>query len=971
MEAIALVSEPPGSFVYHLTLLFALEAAGLLAIAQWRRGQTPGAGRLGLGLNALFVLHLILFVAALLGQARVLNGLIILPPLARAVSALTVIVIMWLVFAARASRLSDSLLVLGTAGVLIGLAFTWPGWIQAVNGGATAFNGSLYDTVWTYALIGLSALAALVVLITGLALGLPGWGIGLACLLIIGIGHGLHLYLFWVGLSQSGVARLAEIVAVPMLIGLALRTAPVSAELPAPQRVALPPGQPVAGFGVTALTPELAQSLARLGQAPDLPSQAAQVSEAVTRACGADLTLLISAPDALNMCSLLSAYDGRKHEALPGAFFSAEGLPRLKATLTQSELTSLDPLADSIELQRLSGSVGVATIGPALLAPLIDPGAAQGFAVLALINTSGRAFTSHQRAVLEALRGPARDALHDVDGDRLAVEREHERLKTELKRAEEERQAARAETDRLAVALEQANAETKQLNQAILDLRGEMQGHDSVASRIVELGGQLTAVQLALRASEGRASEAESALAAARAAHEAAEARATEAERSLATLQTDLAALETAGGVGALSLAERQRLLAEIEGLRDQVESGQWKIATQQLDYDFLVNQEAQLREELTQARTELEAVRHERQVPTVSLADPDTAPNVAVLQRELGELSEALSAATEALNSRQQALSDREQQMAELDQRLRSAERELHQLRPLAGHLDAYEQLLQAQRRITALESELASQAAQLQRAPDGLSRQTFDVIASLIQELRQPLSNVRGYSDLLLGESVGILGALQRKFLERVTAACERMATLLDELVRVADIDNDQLSLQPQKFDLLYVVDDAIHSCAAQYREKGLNLRLDIGDGLPAVTADRDAVRQILTHLLQNAAGAAPNDGDVVLRIRDQAAPDAVPATGERLGPGVYISISDSGSGIAIEDQPRVFSRLYRADSPLITGLGETGVGLSLAKALTQAQGGKIWFNTTVGRGTTFHVMLPLQPPATNGHH
>jgi len=248
----------------------------------------------------------------------------------------------------------------------------------------------------------------------------------------------------------------------------------------------------------------------------------------------------------------------------------------------------------------------------------------------------------------------------------------------------------------------------------------------------------------------------------------------------------------------------------------------------------------------------------------------------------------------------------------------------------------------------------------------------QSMEVIASLSQELRQPMSSIVGYSGLLMGESVGILGALQRKFLERIKASTERMGSLLDDLIRVTALDSGKLELIREALDVVKVVEDAILSVGAQFREKGINLQLNIADDIPAVTADRDAVRQVLGHLLNNAGSASAIDGAVTLTVQRET---DQPRGGDPLQ-YLFISVRDTGGGIAPEDQPRVFSRLYRADAPLIAGLGDTGVGLSIAKALVEAHAGRIWVNSEMGQGSTFCVLLPLDSapaniPGGNGAH
>jgi len=105
-------------------------------------------------------------------------------------------------------------------------------------------------------------------------------------------------------------------------------------------------------------------------------------------------------------------------------------------------------------------------------------------------------------------------------------------------------------------------------------------------------------------------------------------------------------------------------------------------------------------------------------------------------------------------------------------------------------------------------------------------------------------------------------------------------------------------------------------------------------------------------LIHLLQNAGAATPMEGTIALKVQ---------TTADEGKSYVMIQVTDSGGGIPEEDLPRVFTRLYRADNVLIQGVGDTGVGLSIAKTLTEAQHGRIWVESQPGAGATFCVLLP----------
>ena len=231
--------------------------------------------------------------------------------------------------------------------------------------------------------------------------------------------------------------------------------------------------------------------------------------------------------------------------------------------------------------------------------------------------------------------------------------------------------------------------------------------------------------------------------------------------------------------------------------------------------------------------------------------------------------------------------------------------------------------------------------------------SSEQAEVVASISQELRQPMSSIVGYTDLLLGESVGILGALQRKFVERIKSSTERIGTLIDDLIQVTILETGLNELKPEQVDLNLIIDNAMSYTSSQVREKNISMHLDLPKNMSPIYADREALQQILIHLLQNAGSASPVEGTVHLTVQTQS--DA----GKDY---VQIQVSDTGGGISAGDLPRVFTRLYRADNVLIQGVGDTGVGLSIAKTLTEAQKGRIWVESQAGVGSTFSVLLPI---------
>ena len=254
-------------------------------------------------------------------------------------------------------------------------------------------------------------------------------------------------------------------------------------------------------------------------------------------------------------------------------------------------------------------------------------------------------------------------------------------------------------------------------------------------------------------------------------------------------------------------------------------------------------------------------------------------------------------------------------------------------------------------------LQNDLAEANMKLMQLEKGqvgaYSTEQAEVIASIAQDLRQPMSSVVGYTDLLLGESVGILGSLQRKFVERIKASTERIGTLVDDMIQVTNLETGLTELKPEPADVNAIVDNAMSYTSSQIREKNITLHLDLPKQIQSIYADREALQQILIHLLQNAGSVSPVEGTITLKVQTRT---------EDNREYVMLQVTDTGGGIASEDIPRVFTRLYRADNVLIQGVGDTGVGLSIAKTLTEAQNGRIWVESEEGVGSTFSVLLPM---------
>ena len=250
------------------------------------------------------------------------------------------------------------------------------------------------------------------------------------------------------------------------------------------------------------------------------------------------------------------------------------------------------------------------------------------------------------------------------------------------------------------------------------------------------------------------------------------------------------------------------------------------------------------------------------------------------------------------------------------------------------------------ADQRVLALKNQLAGE-----NPPD----EHYEEIATIVQEMRQPISSIIGYSDFLLGESVGILGALQHKFLERIKMLTERMNRLVTELTRLTATQiSGAKSFGEDGVDLYAIVEGAISESMQGLRAKGINLHLDVAENLPTIQADDDAMRQVLVNLIENAREVTPANGEVALRASLQGS--------EHQQSYVLVQIADQGGGIPPDYIPRVFSRFGYADGKPIPGTGGKSSHLSVVKMLVENSAGRIWVDSQENIGATFSILLPV---------
>lgn len=230
---------------------------------------------------------------------------------------------------------------------------------------------------------------------------------------------------------------------------------------------------------------------------------------------------------------------------------------------------------------------------------------------------------------------------------------------------------------------------------------------------------------------------------------------------------------------------------------------------------------------------------------------------------------------------------------------------------------------------------------------------RMVDDLRVTVSQELRSPMTTINSYADLLLAESVGILGGAQRTLLQRIKDSVRTMNSLLNELLIPQPVTVERPGTG-RGVEVASLVDQVAEQVAADHRESQVTLTTAIATDLPPLDADAEIVRHVLVGLLENAYRCTPAGATVTVAARTQVREDV---------PHVLISVGDQGGGIPAEELGRVFNRYRRDAERIIPGVGSTGAELAIVRALAEVCGGRVWAESESGAGSTLSVVLPAQ--------
>jgi PAS domain S-box-containing protein len=221
-------------------------------------------------------------------------------------------------------------------------------------------------------------------------------------------------------------------------------------------------------------------------------------------------------------------------------------------------------------------------------------------------------------------------------------------------------------------------------------------------------------------------------------------------------------------------------------------------------------------------------------------------------------------------------------------------------------------------------------------------------EFVSIVSHELRTPLTSIRGSLGLVLGGVAGEIPSQAQRMMQIAHHNSERLVRLINDILDIEKIESGSMALVLKPLELMPLIENALQDNRAYAQDLGVEMEINAEVPGLRVLADSDRLTQVLTNLLSNAAKFSPRGGVVSVSV-------------ERQDAAVCVSVADCGPGIPDEFRDRIFAKFAQADSSDSRQKSGTGLGLSISKAIVELLGGRIGYDSTVGKGTTFYFHLP----------
>ena len=229
-------------------------------------------------------------------------------------------------------------------------------------------------------------------------------------------------------------------------------------------------------------------------------------------------------------------------------------------------------------------------------------------------------------------------------------------------------------------------------------------------------------------------------------------------------------------------------------------------------------------------------------------------------------------------------------------------------------------------------------------------VDRMKTEFISLASHQLRTPLSAVKWFGEMLMDGDAGKLTKMQEKYVTKINESNEREIQLVNALLNVSRIESGKIVVSPKPTDLRKMVEGILSDMQVNIAGENKILQYTIDKNVPEVVIDADLIKHVYTNLLSNALKYTNEGGKIVVKIYLR-------------GNSVITEVKDNGIGIPKGEQKRITEKFFRGSNALKKATEGNGLGLYLAKTIIESSGGKIWFESIVGKGTTFKFSLPIR--------
>jgi signal transduction histidine kinase len=223
---------------------------------------------------------------------------------------------------------------------------------------------------------------------------------------------------------------------------------------------------------------------------------------------------------------------------------------------------------------------------------------------------------------------------------------------------------------------------------------------------------------------------------------------------------------------------------------------------------------------------------------------------------------------------------------------------------------------------------------------------KSSFLSIAS--HELRSPLSIIYGYMEILQDEMVGSITSKQKEFIQKIDKNITTMLQTINDLLEIDRLESGKIKFEPKSFNIVTLVSQITSNFVVEAQNRKHILEISNPDRAFQVFADANQTEQILTNYIGNAIKYTPNGGNIRISFEEQPS-------------HILVKVSDNGIGIVEDEVGKVFQRFYRASNASCSGAGGSGLGLAIVRDLVERQGGQVWVESELGKGSIFSFSLP----------